>query len=94
MRTGMLLSWLAELDRGRTLLAALGRADVSKSEQYRRYARACFDIAGEATEQRVQAALIHMAQVWLRLADEHARRIHSDQSKVGRESMGPGSSDI
>ena len=83
MRTGMLLSWLVELDRGRTLLAALGETDLSKSEQYRRYARACVDMAGEAADKRAQAALIHMAQVWLRLADQHVSRIHNDQDKVG-----------
>jgi hypothetical protein len=79
MRTDMLLSWLVELDRGRTLLAAPGETDLSKSEQYRRYARACVEMAGETTEQRVQAVLIHMAQVWFRLADEHVRRIDNDK---------------
>ena len=77
MRNGMFLSWLAELDRGRTLLAASESEEQSKSEQYRRYARACVDMAGEATEQRVQSALMHMARVWFRLADKHVRRIHS-----------------
>lgn len=84
MRPGMLLSWLAELDRGRRLLAGPGSIEVSKSEQYRRYARACIDMAGETTDQRVEAALLHMAQVWFRLADEHARRIHSSQNKADR----------
>lgn len=83
MRTGMLLSWLSELERGRTFLAALEKIEASKSEQYRRYARACVDMAGEAADKRAQAALIHMAQVWLRLADQHVSRIHNDQDKVG-----------
>lgn len=82
MRTGMLLSWLAELERGRKLLAAPGRTDESKVEQYRRYALACIDMASEATEQRIQAALLHMAQVWLRLADEDARRIRNEQNNT------------
>jgi hypothetical protein len=82
MRTGMLLSWLAELKRGRTLLAAPGMADESKAEQYRRYAHACIEMASEASERRIQAALLHMAQVWLRLADEDVRRIRNEQKNM------------
>lgn len=73
----MLRSRLAELEQGRKLLAAPGRADESKAEQYRRYAFACIDVASEATERRIQAALLHMAQVWLRLADEDVRRVRN-----------------
>jgi hypothetical protein len=44
---------------------------LSKSEQYRRYARKCLEAADEATERRVKAVMIHMAQVWIRLAQDH-----------------------
>ena len=44
---------------------------LSKSEQYRRYARKCLEVADEATERRVKALMIHMAQVWMRLAQDH-----------------------
>lgn len=71
------------------MLAAPESAELSKSEQYRRYARACVHMAGETTEQRVQAVLLHMAQVWLRLADEHVRRINNDQNKIDRDAAGP-----
>ena len=44
---------------------------MSKAERYRRFARECLDMANEATDHRVQALMIHMAQVWVRLAQQH-----------------------
>ena len=44
---------------------------LSKSEQYRRYARKCLEVADEATERRGKAVMIHMAQVWIRLAQDY-----------------------
>lgn len=44
---------------------------LSRSAQYRRFARECLEMADEATDRRLQAVMIHMAQVWLRLAQEH-----------------------
>jgi hypothetical protein len=83
MRPGMMLSWLAELDRGRTLLEQPERAELCKSEQYRRYAQACFEMASEAAEQRIRASLLHMAQVWLGLADADVRRGTNEQDTAG-----------
>lgn len=48
-----------------------GETDLSQSEQYRRYARKCLEMADEATDRSVQAVMIHMAQVWVRLAQNH-----------------------
>ena len=48
-----------------------GETGLSKSEQYRRFARECLRMADEATDHRVQALMIHMAQVWVRLAQRH-----------------------
>jgi hypothetical protein len=44
----------------------------AKSERYRYYARRCLEMAEEAVEQTVRAVLVHMAQVWFRLADRQA----------------------
>lgn len=44
---------------------------MSRSDQYRHFARACLEMADETADRRVQAIMIHMAQVWLRLAQEH-----------------------
>jgi hypothetical protein len=45
---------------------------MSKSENYRRFAGACLEIADATEDQQVRAAFIQMAQVWFRLAEEHA----------------------
>jgi hypothetical protein len=59
--------------RGETGLSKTdsSKSDLSKSEQYRRFARECLEMADVATDRRAQTLLIHMAQVWLRLAQEH-----------------------
>jgi hypothetical protein len=43
---------------------------MSKSEQYRQFARECMEMAAMFVSERSRAALVHMAQVWLRLADD------------------------
>jgi hypothetical protein len=43
---------------------------VANSEDYRRYAVACLELAGTSHDRQARAVLAHMAQVWLRLADE------------------------
>lgn len=56
---------------------------MSKSEQYRRYARKCLEAADEATERRVKAVMIHMAQVWIRLAQDHeAHEAPAEQAPI------------
>ena len=44
---------------------------MERSEQYRRFAEAYVQIARAAKGQTSQALLLQMAQVWLRLAQEH-----------------------
>jgi hypothetical protein len=44
---------------------------MGTSEQYRRFAEECVQIARSAKSPQSQAILLHMAQVWLRLAQEH-----------------------
>jgi hypothetical protein len=43
---------------------------TTKSEDYRRRARACLLMAGTIADDETRAALVEMAQVWTRLADE------------------------
>jgi hypothetical protein len=38
--------------------------------EYRRFAQECLEISKTVQDERSRALLIHMAQVWLRLADE------------------------
>ena len=53
---------------------------VSKSEQYRRFAQACLEIARNAKDERTRASLRHMAQVWFRLAEERVNEADERQS--------------
>jgi putative ABC transport system substrate-binding protein len=57
-----------------------GRSCVSKSDQYRRLARACLELARRAEDQQARASLRHMAQVWFRLAEERVSEVDERQS--------------
>ena len=67
-----------ELKMGRNLRKRFGVAarvtgdsgTMSRSEQYRQFARECMEMAGMFVSEQARGALVHMAQVWLRLADE------------------------
>jgi hypothetical protein len=39
------------------------------SEEYRRFARECLEMAQSTEDEQTRAVLLHMAQVWLRLAE-------------------------
>ena len=43
---------------------------MGRPEEYRRYARECLEVASGLRVPRARAALHHMAQVWLRLAQD------------------------
>ena len=43
-------------------------------EEYRRYARECLELANGLRVPQARAALRHMAQVWLRLAQDAENR--------------------
>ena len=55
-----------------------GRFVTSKAEDYRRRARACLLMAGTIADDSTRAALVEMAQVWTRLADEDAAGARPD----------------
>ena len=42
---------------------------MGKSDEYRRYARECLEMASAISDARARASLLQMAQVWFRLAD-------------------------
>jgi len=39
------------------------------SEEYRRFARECLEMAQTTEDEQTRLVLLHMAQVWLRLAE-------------------------
>ena len=49
------------------------RVVASREAEYRRLARECLEMARTVTTENARAALIEMAQVWQRLADEQER---------------------
>jgi hypothetical protein len=55
-------------------LSRMGRLD-----DYRRYAKECLDMANAVQDAKSRASLLQMAQVWLRLAQAHDAKKHSDQ---------------
>ena len=70
---------LLELDKGVGKAAQVPRLAflrcepcISKSDKYQRFAEECLEIAQTAKDNQAKAVLLHMAQVWFRLAAEHA----------------------
>lgn len=61
-------------DGGAGALFRMGRSD-----DYRRYAKECLDMANTVQDAKSRASLLQMAQVWLRLAQEHDAKTKSDQ---------------
>jgi hypothetical protein len=53
---------------------------MSKAEKYQRFAEACLEIAGTAKDDKIKAALMHMAQVWLRLAVSKPKEFENDEA--------------
>ena len=53
---------------------------MGRSDKYRRYAAECLEMASVIHDPRARAALLQMAQVWLRLASQ--RRLHNAEEKA------------
>ena len=43
---------------------------MGRSDEYRRYAAECLEMASVVHDPKARATLLHMAQVWLRLAGQ------------------------
>jgi hypothetical protein len=52
---------------------------VTKSEHYQLFARECLAIAQASEDERARALLTHMAQVWLRLAENTKHAADEDR---------------
>jgi hypothetical protein len=55
-------------------------ARMSKADKYQRFAEACLEIATTAKDNKIKAALMHMAQVWLRLAANQTKEVETDEA--------------
>ena len=45
---------------------------MARSEKYRRFAQECMEMARTTHDPQARATLLQMAQVWFRLAEDHA----------------------
>ena len=53
---------------------------MGRSDKYRRYAAECLEMASVIHDPKARAALLQMAQVWLRLASQ--RTLHNEEATV------------
>ena len=56
---------------------------MSKAEKYQRFAEACLEIASAAKDDKIKPALMHMAQVWLRLAANQTKEKKTKPTRLG-----------
>ncbi len=52
---------------------------MGRSDEYRRHATHCLEMANTLQDPKGRAALLQMAQVWVRLAQRHDEEETSDQ---------------
>ena len=55
---------------------------MGRTDEYRRYAAECLEIAGTSQDPKSRAALLQMAQVWLCLATQ--RELHKEKEECGQ----------
>ncbi len=60
-------------------LRSEGRFLMARSEDYRRFAQECLEMARTAEDPQARASLLHMAQVWFRLAEGRAGTTEENQ---------------
>jgi hypothetical protein len=53
---------------------------MGRSDEYRRYAKECLDMANTVQDAKARASLLQMAQVWQRLAQQHDAKTDPDQA--------------
>ncbi len=56
---------------------------MGRSDEYRRYAAECLEMASVIHEPKARATLFHMAQVWLRLAGQGELQDAEEKSGQG-----------
>jgi hypothetical protein len=52
---------------------------MGKAEEYQRFAAECMELARTAKDARAKAALLHMAEVWVRLAENQTTNTEADR---------------
>ena len=57
---------------------------MRRSKEYRRYAAECLELASALQEPEARALMRHMAQVWVRLAQDAENRSPSPQNEANQ----------
>jgi len=60
-----------------------GICHMGRSDEYRRYVKECLDMANAIQDPKARASLLQMAQVWLRLAQQHNAEQRPDDQPNG-----------
>ena len=63
-------------------------SSMNRADEYRRLAKACMTTARSIASKERRHALIQMAQVWLRLAEEQSRPVVQQQQQPQPEKEG------
>ena len=53
---------------------------MGRSDDYRRYAKECLDMANTVQDAKARASLLQMAQVWLRLSQRPVAKRQPDHA--------------
>jgi hypothetical protein len=56
---------------------------MGRFDEYRRYAAECLEMASALHDPKARASLLHMAQVWLRLAGQGKLQDAEEESAQG-----------
>jgi hypothetical protein len=56
---------------------------MGRSDEYRRYAAECLEVASVIHDPTARATLLQMAQVWLRLAGQGELQVAEEESAQG-----------
>jgi hypothetical protein len=56
---------------------------MGRSDEYRRYAAECLEMASAIHDPKARAALLQMAQVWLRLAGQRGHHRAEEKTSQG-----------
>ena len=66
MVPGSYASWNPNVSKR---VGATRDTSMTKAEKYQRFAKECMELARTAKDAEARAVLLHMAQVWVRLAE-------------------------
>jgi uncharacterized protein YbgA (DUF1722 family) len=83
--------WLGTPSALLRCIGGVGHSRMRTAEKYRRFGHECVELARTAKSPANKTVLLHMAQVWFRLAEEHAA---SDRKALAKAIAALGDGDV